>query len=322
VNFERQPDFMTGMAPLGEADVKFLRWAEFFRGDILAHSVDGDFIPIALIRYEQHVHCDEGQNLYNIALHRLKYKMPEEQAARKRLKTASEGGDGKQKKMPARREFEYVNVAVLHRSLQACLARLASGGGQPSSSVFGKAASPSTCPDAYMKMVATLIALCGTDFTRNLPHISPVSMWAMLHEDRNIFLGLIKAFGAQQSSFDVQQACNCIVARMYINKYSHHVRTLTSLQRQDIQAVLQCLKQGKLSDKTKKELPSAERINTTFRNINWLLQYWMCREPLPLENGEAGSWNYATCYPDPVCDEFGFKLLPKTGKVAWLDSAA
>jgi hypothetical protein len=48
----QQPVFLPDLLPMGEADIKFLLWAEHFH----RFSVDGDFIPIALMLYEAQVH--------------------------------------------------------------------------------------------------------------------------------------------------------------------------------------------------------------------------------------------------------------------------
>ena len=48
---------------------------------------------------------------------------------------------------------------------------------------------------------------------------------------------------------------------------------------------------SKLSDKTKANLAAAGRIETTIRNVNWVLQYWTCE----------------AC-PDPVGPQFGYRL--------------
>lgn len=45
---------MTDIPPMGECDVKFTRWGRAY-GDMIAHSVDGDFLPIALIEHERNL---------------------------------------------------------------------------------------------------------------------------------------------------------------------------------------------------------------------------------------------------------------------------
>jgi hypothetical protein len=90
--------------------------------------------------------------------------------------------------------------------------------------------------------------------------------------------------------------------------------------------VLDALKSpsSKLSEKTKRELPSFERVDTTFRNINWLLQYWMCIPPIQRQHGNTdnASWDYEGCFSDPISAEFGFASVPGKGTVQWMDDAA
>jgi hypothetical protein len=85
------PEFMVDVPPMGEADIKFLLWAEYFGGDTVAFSVDGDFIPIALMRYEEQAlrlklyqqkqkkkgeEADSPPPVHNVAIYRIKYKAP------------------------------------------------------------------------------------------------------------------------------------------------------------------------------------------------------------------------------------------------------
>ena len=174
VGFENngRPEFMTFLPPLGEADIKFLRWAELYKGDIMAHSVDGDFIPIALIRYElnsSRMMQEEDEDTivnYKIALHRLKYKMPEDKLpAQKKQKTSLA-------KPNKGREYEYVNIPELYKSLKASFQKLD----------VHNALAKTKRDTSIMRILAIFIALTGTDFTRNLPHISPTTMWDMLHQ--------------------------------------------------------------------------------------------------------------------------------------------
>ena len=40
------------LPPMGENDIKFTRFCEMY-GDCVAHSVDGDYLPIALMEHER-----------------------------------------------------------------------------------------------------------------------------------------------------------------------------------------------------------------------------------------------------------------------------
>ncbi len=47
-----RPTFLVDMQPMGEADIKHLQWAEHFDSNMIAYSINGDFIPIALMGSE------------------------------------------------------------------------------------------------------------------------------------------------------------------------------------------------------------------------------------------------------------------------------
>ena len=108
--------------------------------------------------------------------------------------------------------------------------------------------------------------------------------------------------------------------RIYERKFSTHFPSgKRGCSRKELGFVLDALKgsSSKLAEKTKRELPSHERVETTFRNINWLLRYWMCETPCH----HSGSWDYSACYPDPISPEFGFVMDGKKKVVRWMDSA-
>jgi hypothetical protein len=185
-------------------------------GDLIAHSVDGDFIPIALMEYEKQVntlltaHGGEGKKRQrqpaNIAIFRIEYRMPSARTAEAaasssatgRAKKRDSGGkpvtlsasggkihvtgphgervnvaDGNQGAAsssqaavvvavakPARpaRKMEYLNVPMLFHTLQAAMLQCV-----PTRCLDGSKA----CGGGYyMRVIAALIALTGTDFTR------------------------------------------------------------------------------------------------------------------------------------------------------------
>lgn len=64
--------YMTDVPPMGECDVKFTRWGRMY-GDMIAHSVDGDFIPIALLEHERNIRL--GASQFKIGLYRMEYNM-------------------------------------------------------------------------------------------------------------------------------------------------------------------------------------------------------------------------------------------------------
>jgi hypothetical protein len=67
---------MPDMPAMGEADVKFIRWSRLY-GNMIAHSVDGDFLLIALLEYERALveRLDESVPPSNIYVYRISYKL-------------------------------------------------------------------------------------------------------------------------------------------------------------------------------------------------------------------------------------------------------
>lgn len=193
LEFDRQPVFLTDLPPMGEADVKFLRWAHVFQGDIVSYSVDGDFIPISLIHYERQLleKKDRRHQPFRIALYRLKYKMPSssssEPGGSKKKAAAAAGGEkqllltGKKRKSDGsmvlsqtqqalspedaskssssssrgKREYEYVDIPSLYYGLRNVFdQRVHRCDEQGDEKIF------------FMRVLAVLVGLGGTDFSR------------------------------------------------------------------------------------------------------------------------------------------------------------
>lgn len=270
-----RPTFMSAIPPMGEADVKFLRWAEHFKGDMVAFSVDGDFIPIALMHYEERVHAlSEHQklnlstpppHLLNVCIYRIKCKTAAQQQLQQqgvrvkaaaattkprkfndvnqRLLTCASSGEAGQKvvvglsKPPAQeeassssvsskkteesgeksgasrlREFEYVNIPKLYLAMRKVFS-----GFCPSYK-----RSP-LHPHHYMRMLAMLIGLSGTDFTRGLPYIGPGTLWGMMPE-RSIFTSLLHCYDASTGVINTRDACSALACNIYMHKFSSHFK--------------------------------------------------------------------------------------------------
>lgn len=192
------------------------------QGNIIAYSVDGDFIPIALIHHEL-----SPEKPYQVALYRMKYNAPGSSAASKKseekqpkqtqkgqmhldvvasgssssgkvvLSTpASASESSKKKKAGGGREYEYVNIQELYRGL--C------------SKLLGRSSSREGC---IMRLLAVLVGLSGTDFSRNLPHVGPVVLWNMILRDERMFAAWMNAFDAKTSQVMVEEACDQLAAR-------------------------------------------------------------------------------------------------------------
>jgi hypothetical protein len=250
-----------------------------------------------------------------------------------------QGASGKkQQAAGARREFEYVNIPKLYHALRDVFSGM--------------------CPSCkrhplhhyqYMRMLAVLIGLGGTDFSRGLPYIGVCTLWAMLPE-KQIFSSLLQVYNPRKGVTDAESACDSLACNIYMKKFATHFKNASPLraakaawecdgdgdegdegpdagdkkrglvadsdEEGGFEEALTILRGSSLSEKTRKDLPSYARINTTFRNINWLLHYWTCvpprkkeeEEDAENEQGSVGLWDYSICYPDPVCPKYGFKF--------------
>lgn len=359
--------YMTGVPPMGECDVKFTRWARVL-GDMAAHSVDGDFIPIALMEYETQLNSPvppqrSGASSRSaappaIAIFRIEYNMNSKKSAatvvtkqktgqaKKRDSAgrpvslraangkieivdahrgggASSSSGAQAEAQPAqqqkpRRSMEYVNIPLLYHSMSEALRQCGAHQG------------PEVCRN-HMRLLACLIALTGTDFTRKLPQISPKRVWDLLPV-KGVWSGLLESYDADAGQMVPRETCDRFIAHLYSQKFSNHVPAGVDT----LSGVLHAIGGSKLSEKTKDQLPSVARADTTVRNANWVLRYWECRQPVPsplpsLEAQEEGEiceqevecvepWDHSQCYPDPLCPEFGFKVSKaRKDAVQWLD---
>jgi hypothetical protein len=246
-----------GLDPLGEADVKFVRFADRF-GKLLVDSIDGDSIPIALLHHELCLRRSTPPPVVSI------YRMELNVSGQKRA------ADGKR----APRSYEYVNVHALYEGLMTAIAQCT-----------GRIRVP-THAGHEMGMLISLIALTGTDFSRNLPQMSGKSVYGWLPD---IWPTLITAYLPDEGTgrLEPARATEQLVALLYRIKFPKHVGASGSLQ-----GVLSDLQGSSISQKTKDTLPTYERIACTVRNTNWVLAYWTC--------GPA---------PDPIHPQYGFRLL-------------
>ena len=270
------------MAALGEADVKFVRYCDMYR-NLQVDSVDGDCVPIALLKMET---GHKG----NITILRMETKLKEDKpkpsgskrgqpeqgpelrgrprppavnlasAAVGQVETATD------KKKPGR-VYEYVHINKIFTDL--CTRIL-----------------PNTrTSEPKMSMLATLICLTGTDFTRHLPLVGANTIFNIMD---NIWKDLEACYDKESGSLVADIAADLLVSKIYNIKFANHTKT------GDLGSILDQLKASKLSDKTKLALPTTQDIRVTIRNINWVVGYWRMQT-----------------YPDPIQDQFGFTKTSK-----------
>lgn len=245
---------------LGEADVKFTRFADRF-GKLLVDSIDGDSIPIALMHHELRLRQAAPPPMVSIL--RLELRVPGQESRAKR------DVEGSKKRPP--RTYEYVNVHALFEGLKTAVAQS-----------IGRIKIP-THEGHEIAMLVSLIALTGTDFTRNLPQMSGKSVYSWLPD---IWPTLAVAYHPGMRCLVQERAVDQLVSLLYRTKFPKHA------QAADLRGVLDDLQRSSIASRTKESLPTAERVACTVRNANWVLAYWTC-EPAP----------------DPIQPQFGFRLL-------------
>jgi hypothetical protein len=153
-----------------------------------------------------------------------------------------------------------------------------------------------------------LIALTGTDFSRNLPLVKPKKLWAIVSD---ILPVLIRCFRMQAEQpeaeqpeaeqpaavapkvyVDVDQTIETLVPSIYKGIFPAHVR-----DSQSFGATMASIRASKLGERTKQLLPSEGRAACTVCNANFLLDYWTLAKPDSMKKG------------------FGFRI--EGGAVAW-----
>lgn len=262
-----------GLTPLGEADVKFVRYADLFQ-KLLVDSIDGDTVPIALLHHET---CLARETC-----------PPRVSVYRMEIKT----GDAGEKRKKGR-TYEYLDVCLLYQCLRTSVLQSS-----------GRTLMPSHAGHE-VRMLISLIALTGTDFSRNFPYITGRSVFELLPQvlpcfhcilllhatkhKKQIWMTLCSCYDPLAGQLDAHRTPDSLVALLYHLKYAKHVPC-----KHGVQSVLAHIHASKkISELTKSRLPTPERVSTTVRNVNWVLQYWKCEEPCP----------------DPVSLQFGYVMV-------------
>jgi hypothetical protein len=292
----RAPEAIPGLdRRLGEADVKFVPYTELF-GKLQVDSVDGDTLPIALLHLERgyagrlsvlrlqtRVKSEEPKKEAGTRVKseepkkeagtRVKSEEPKREAGKGRAPGEESAGRAK-----TGRVYEYVDVSVLyevlvHMVIPQCVGRMGSLGAHEGHAI---------------SMLACLVGLSGTDFTRGLPLVSGKSLYEYLPD---LWGRLCRSYDPSTRQLVPDLAADLLVPRIYHCKFQKHAPDA------GLAAVLEALKNSKLSDKTKERLPLAQVAHCTVLNVNWLLRYWHELSP-----------------PDPVQPDFGYVRL-KSGQV-------
>jgi len=249
---------MPTMNAMGESDVKFMRYIEIFR-DIIVDSIDSDVLLIALLYKTKH---PNSGNIY-IKRYKINLKSDEEKHSSDKKRKLIEPKPSK--------EYEIINIEILKNMLHSCMKQVI-GIGQIQ------------CEQHFTHILVFMVLLCGCDYSRKLPRVGVRSVWDNMHIIVPALLQCTQ-YDTNLSHFsvDVDLCINTLMVDIYSHVYNKHVKQTDPC----IQMVLQDLQNSKLSDKIKNEMPTYFSLDSTIRNIQWVVNYW------GLENG------------DPPCDSGG-----------------
>ena len=272
-------EVITGMPALGEADVKFTRYADRY-SKLMVDSIDGDSVPIALMHLEQCLRSTTPQRIPEVSLYRMELRLVGTDRTAGKRERDDEGGDKRAKR--ERRTYEFVHINALYWGLKQAIAQSA-----------GRV-TLTTHQGHEMAMLVSLIGLTGTDFTRNLPQISGKTVFAFLPD---IWMTLAACFDPVKNALRVDMATDVLVAHLYRTKFPRHISAQSGAGEGTLARLLYELKHApKISPRVKVTFPTAERIECTIRNINWVLAYW-------------GNGDGSIPPPNPVQAEYGFRML-------------
>ncbi len=265
--------------------------------------MDGDSIPIALLHMERH-------GATSMSILRLETRTgPREQPAQppdqaEEEPAAAAGGAPQKKERPRAppRVYEYVHITTLFDTLRSV--------------VIPQCVRPAHAAAAMrgheMTMLAALIGLTGTDFTRGLPLTSGKSVYDLLP---TLWMLLASAYDQSTRSLDPDKTLDAVVAHIYQardtrfglrffftrnkqksqTKFHKHTREGSPLV-----TTLAQLAGSSLSERTKAMIHDVDTLRCTVKNINWLLRYWA--------DGD---------FPDPIQPEFGYARTGPKGAVGY-----
>jgi hypothetical protein len=145
-------------------------------------------------------------------------------------------------------KLEFIDIDTLHECLKAAFNRAARG------KQSGK------CWE--IKLFITLLGLSGTDFTRNLPLVSPLKIWECLPLVAQTFVM------ETDIKIDLHQGKR-IVELLYSEAYPKHIDPYSRA------SIWQQAQVSKLGTRNKALIPTDARIRCTLHNLNFLMEYWL-----------------------------------------------
>jgi hypothetical protein len=248
----------------GECDIKAFTWASASEC-LCIFSTDGDYLPLALLQtVSERARC-------KVVLHRM-VTQTETPASRKRKSAADDGAAHGERPSSRKRTYEFVCVSTIASWLQTVF---------PSKSVH-----PVT-------QFCALVALCGCDFTRNLPRLGPRTLWKVRHRLQNADLTnpgqIVCALSMAYSDLLVQKnvmPAGVTDSRSFLGAISD---ASAAAAYEEVMDRIQ--RDQKVSPKIKEQLWPGARAAAHALNTVWTLHYWTLLHDAP--DPHARSFGYA-----------------------------
>ena len=244
-----------GTVGRGECDIKAFRWVPVSRC-LCVVSTDGDYLPLSLLQGVAQSSVSVPSPC-DILLYRMTTQLP---VSSKRKFDPEESVTSK------KRTYEFVRIAPLGEWIRREL--------------------PSKAIDPVRQFCA-LVALCGCDFSRNLPRLGPRTLWALRHRFQNTDL------------LDVRQAV-CALSmgylHVFVKKNALPVGMTNALQWFGSTSEEQALamydgvasrihSDQRISPRIKAQLWTGASATAHVRNALWTMHYWSLLEHCPDPHG-------------------------------------
>ena len=239
-----------GLVGRGECDIKAFTWMPVSERLCIV-STDGDYLPLALLQ--------TARSSCQVYLHRM-VTQTETAACRKRKSAAASAAGA-----PAgatRRAYEFVCIATIAGWIQGVF---------PSKTV-----SPVT-------QFCAMVALCGCDFTRNLPRLGPRTLWKLRQRVQNTNLSVpAQVLCALSMAYTDLLVKKNVVPEGVAN-------SLPFLQSVSEEAGLRAYedvtcrihRDQKVSPKIKEQLWTGGCATAHARNTLWTMHYWSLLQHAP-----------------------------------------
>jgi hypothetical protein len=263
--------------PLGESDVKFVRYLQM--GDMVIDAVDSDYVIIAMNQVER-MQNTEHPSVPNLYVRRLLVDVDLEGKKKRKL-------DVNEAPKKLGRQYEHIDINMLTADFQALL-------GKVDQKMQGKNTGMAELPNDItmlpntIKVLSALVALCGCDFTKGIPWFGPKTIWK--HLDM-VWWGMRRAMLGDRRSGNhalcPRDIAEYVVAPMWRNVlYKNHVRDSQKLfalnQRYKFQETYDFLAaSATLSARIKDSLVNEQALACLVKNCNWVAIYWRYPERCP-----------------------------------------